>query len=67
MKVSRRQLAQVFAGAAAAGSLPAQAPPAPLNADLEAARAQLRASAQALTRVILPPSTEPAFRFEPRG
>jgi hypothetical protein len=66
MKVSRRRLAKVLAVGAPA-ALTAQAQQAPADAALEEARAQLRFSAQAVTRVILPASTEPAFKFEPRG
>ena len=72
MKVSRRKLAQTLAAAAATATLAGQAPqqPAPpkpeADAELQSARAQLRASAQTVARVPLPMSAEPASRFEPR-
>jgi hypothetical protein len=61
MDISRRQLAGlVIAGTAAAQTPPAQQPD---NA-ADAARARQRASAQAIARVPLPMSTEPAFQFK---
>lgn len=75
MKLSRRKLAQSLAAAAATATLTGQAqqaqqqaPPAAPSPDalLQAARAQLGSTAQAVARVDLPMSTEPATRFETR-
>jgi len=65
MDISRRQLAGVVLGATASVQAHAQAPPTPPQGDdLETARLQQRASAQAIARVPLPMSTEPAFQFK---
>jgi hypothetical protein len=61
MKVTRRKLAAVLLAPAAAAQ--AQTPSAPRD-EVEAARARLKTNAEALTKVELPMSTEPAFRFE---
>jgi hypothetical protein len=58
MKVSRRKLAHVLA--AGAVSAAAQAPPKP-DPDT---RAPLRGAAQAISKVPLPMSLEPAFTFK---
>ena len=74
MKVTRRSLAGMLA-AAAAGTAAAQAtkqnPAAPAKPkpdatqDLESARQDLRNNALQISRIALPMSTEPAFRFRP--
>jgi hypothetical protein len=61
MKVTRRKLAAVLLAPAAAAQ--AQTPSASPD-EVEAARARLKTNAEALTKVELPMSTEPAFRFE---
>jgi hypothetical protein len=58
MDLSRRQLAAVLTGAAAAQ---AQTPSDP---DLEAARQLQRVAAQTIARVPLPMTTEPAVHFK---
>jgi hypothetical protein len=64
MDISRRQLGGVLAGATVA-TASAQAPPQPQPGDgLESARLQQRAAAQAIARIPLPMSTEPAFQFK---
>ena len=61
MDISRRQLA----GVVLAGTAVAQAPPKPPpEADVESARLQQRAAAQAIARVPLPMTLEPAFQFK---
>jgi hypothetical protein len=60
MKITRRQLAASFAVAQAAVTA---APPQ--SEDLDAlARTRLRNNAAALTPIVLPMSTEPAFQFK---
>jgi hypothetical protein len=62
MDISRRQLAGlVLAGTTAAAQTPPAQPP---DNSVDAARARQRASAQAIARVPLPISTEPAFQFK---
>jgi hypothetical protein len=61
MKLTRRKLAAALLAPAAAA--PAQTPPAPRD-EVEAARARLKSNGEALAKVELPMSTEPAFRFE---
>ena len=61
MDISRRQLAAVVL----AGTAAAQAPPKPQpEGDLDAARQQQRAAAQAIARVPLLMTVEPAFQFK---
>ena len=68
MKVSRRQLgiALVSAGALASQGGQAQPPPPTLSpeAELAAARDQVKAIAMALLQQQIPMSTEPAFAFQ---
>jgi hypothetical protein len=65
MGISRRQLAGIVLVGTAAVPISAQAPPKPpAEGDVEAARAQQRATAQAIARIPLPMSTEPAFQFK---
>lgn len=61
MKITRRKLAAVLLAPAAAAQ--AQTPSAPRD-EAEAARGRLKTNAEALAKVELPMSTEPAFRFE---
>ncbi len=63
MKVSRRKLAQILTVGAV--TVAAQAPPKPdADTELQSARAQLRGEAQAISRVPLPMTTEPAVHFK---
>jgi hypothetical protein len=63
MKVSRRKLAQILTVGAVTAT--AQAPPRPdADGDLQSARAELRGSTQAISRVPLPMAVEPAFHFK---
>jgi hypothetical protein len=67
MKFTRRELAAV--AAVGAGSVPAllesgQSEPHSAPDDLQVARDRLKANSQALARVPLPMSTEPAFQFK---
>jgi len=65
MKLTRRKLAAVVAGAAAT-SVPAQAVPqtAASDDDLKTARDRMRANAAALANQNVPMATEPAFQFK---
>ena len=58
MDISRRQLAAVLTGAAAAQAQ------APTDTELEDARARQRIAAQIIARVPLPMTIEPAFQFK---
>lgn len=61
MDISRRQLAGVIL----AGTAVAQAPPKPQpDTEAETARQRQRIAAQAIARVMLPMTTEPAFQFK---
>ncbi len=63
--LSRRTLAGVLAGAAAASAMRAQEhPQPPADAELEAARRRQRASTQVIAQVPLPMTVEPAFQFK---
>jgi hypothetical protein len=62
MDISRRQLAVVLTGAAASQAQTPQAVPA--DADVEEAQRRQRIAAQAIARVKLPMTTEPAFQFK---
>lgn len=63
MKVTRRALAQIVLAQAAAPQVPPTA--APSGDDLlTAAREQTRKNTEALAKVALPMSTEPAFTFK---
>lgn len=66
LKVTRRKLGTLLATASAAAQITtAQAPArAEGDADLETARQQARNNAQLISRVKLPMTTEPAFRFK---
>jgi hypothetical protein len=59
MKLTRRKLAVALLAPAAA----AQQPPPPAD-DLAAARARLKTNADALAKVDVPMSAEPAFTFK---
>jgi hypothetical protein len=59
MKLTRRKLAAALLAPAAA----AQQQPPPAD-DLAAARARLKANADAIAKVEVPMSTEPAFSFK---
>jgi hypothetical protein len=60
MNISRRELML-----AAVATASAQAPPKPQpEAGLDAARQQQRAGAEAIARIPLPMTTEPAFQFK---
>lgn len=64
MQLSRRDLAGVVVGSAAA--LAQQPPPIPRNAEeeLAAVREQMRRTSELLHKFKLPMSTEPAFLFK---
>lgn len=61
MKMTRRKLAAAILAPAAV--VPAQTQTAPVD-EVEAARARVKANAEAIAKVEIPMSTEPAFRFE---
>jgi hypothetical protein len=61
IKISRRKLAFVALGSAAAQAAQAPAQPENLN---ELAREQVRKNAETLAKVDLPMSAEPAFQFK---
>jgi len=61
MKITRRKLAAALLAPAATITTEAQTAP---TDELEAARAQVKANAEAIGRVEIPMSTEPAFRFQ---
>jgi hypothetical protein len=61
MDISRRQLAGVILASTAV----AQAPPKPQpEGELDTARQRQRIAAQAIARVMLPMTVEPAFQFK---
>ena len=62
MKLTRRELASALA----AGTALAQAPPrpAPPEAELQAARDQLKATLARVSAQAVPMTTEPAFQFK---
>jgi hypothetical protein len=69
MKLSRRELAcaaLVSMAAAVSGGAQTPAQPAPLSpeAELQAAKLQVQATAQALAQFDIPMATEPAFLFQ---
>ncbi|HKX00745.1 MAG TPA: hypothetical protein VJN43_23590 [Bryobacteraceae bacterium] len=61
MKITRRELAAALGSAATLRRLPAESPPADLTT---AAKEQIEKNAEALAKVELPMSTEPAFQFK---
>ena len=63
MKLTRRELASALAGGAALAQAPAQ-PPTP-EAELQAARDQLKATLARVSAQTVPMTTEPAFQFKP--
>ena len=64
MKVNRRTTLRILAGVgASSGFAAAQAPATPPDADLAAAREDMRSTALRIASVNLPRATEPAFRF----
>ena len=66
MKVTRRELAAALASApvlAQAQTRPSAAPAAP-DGELQAARERIRNNSEALARVAVPMTTEPAFQFK---
>jgi len=64
MKVNRRTTIRILAGVGASSSFAAaQSPTTPPDADLAAAREDMRNTAQRIASVNLPRATEPAFRF----
>ena len=64
MKVTRRELGAALVSAAALAQAPAQGPPASPEAELQAARDQVKATALTLQQQQIPMSTEPAFAFQ---
>ncbi|MBZ5633117.1 MAG: hypothetical protein LAO55_08305 [Acidobacteriia bacterium] len=63
MDISRRQLAGVLLASTAVAQTPPPVKPQP-EADVDTARLQQRAAAQAIARVPLPMTVEPAFQFK---
>lgn len=61
LAITRRDLATALGSAAGIAALRAQAPPTDLNT---AAQEQLRKNREAMAKVDLPMSTEPAFQFK---
>ena len=61
IKITRRKLAAIAVGTAAAQAAQEPAQPENLN---ELARERLRKNAETLAKVDLPMSTEPAFQFK---
>jgi len=65
LKMTRRDLAAVLGSAAAVAAVRAQDPAAGQPEDLNAAaKEQLRKDGEAMAKVELPMSTEPAFQFK---
>lgn len=65
MKINRRQWAAIVAGSgASAQTPPPSAAPQTPAAELDAARAQLRANLDQLAKVKVPMAVEPAFTFK---
>lgn len=65
IKITRRDLASVLGSAAGAAVVHAQQTPASQPEDLNAmAKDQIRKDTEALAKVDLPMSTEPAFQFK---
>ena len=62
MKLTRRELASALAAGTVLAQAPAQ-PPAP-EAELEAARGELKATLARVSAQPVPMSTEPAFQFK---
>ncbi|MCS7316573.1 MAG: hypothetical protein RMI94_15705 [Bryobacterales bacterium] len=63
MKLTRRELAGLLGGPAAALSQQTHTPPPEDEQLLAAARDRVRRNSQALAGVPIPPETEPAFQF----
>lgn len=64
IKLTRRQLATVLAPAVAIAQTPAAAPNPPANdAEVNAARARMKANGETLAKQTVPMDTEPAFQF----
>jgi hypothetical protein len=63
VKVTRRSIARMLAAAAAVPQTATPQTPS-ADADLDAARAQMKTSAQQIAKVKLPTATEPAFHFK---
>jgi hypothetical protein len=61
MKLTRRDLAAALLAPAAAAQAQTTTPP---GDEVEAARARLKTNADALAKVDVPMSTEPAFSFK---
>ena len=61
IKITRRKLAAIAMGTAAAQAAQTPAQPETVN---EAVREQVRKNAEALAKVDLPMSAEPAFQFK---
>ncbi len=65
LAITRRDLATALGSAAGIAALRAQAPPTNPPEDLNtAAQEQLRKNREAMAKVDLPMSTEPAFQFK---
>jgi hypothetical protein len=65
LKMTRRDLASILGSAASVAVVCAQNPPATPSEDLNAAaKDQLRQNADAMAKIELSMSTEPAFQFK---
>jgi len=65
MDISRRQLAGVILASTVVGQSAAQAPPKPQpDTEVDTARQRQKTMAQAIARVPLPMTVEPAFQFK---
>jgi pyocin large subunit-like protein len=64
MAVSRRSLARMLAGAAAAAQTGVSQTAPVTDEDLKSAQDQMRANAEQIAKVKLPMATEPAFHFK---
>jgi hypothetical protein len=62
-RITRRQLAGAMIATAAAAQTPPSTPSTAPPGDLEAAREQNQRNAEALAKVDLPATAEPAFHF----
>lgn len=63
MKITRRTLAATLTSAAALAQIQPGVPATP-DEELRAARARVKANAEALVKQEVPMSTEPAFQFK---
>jgi hypothetical protein len=65
MKLTRRQVTQAAPGLLSAAMLHAQQPAPAADAELQAARDRIKATANAVALVNVPMDVEPSFQFKP--